>query len=56
MNTHKDHQRIFEESVVESAVTTLAFDLKKIHLDELLDEALKGSFPASDPTSVGSSN
>jgi hypothetical protein len=26
---------------------------KKRHLDELLDEGLKGTFPASDPVSVG---
>ena len=26
---------------------------EKRHLDELLDEALKGTFPASDPVSVG---
>lgn len=26
---------------------------RKRHIDELLDEALKGTFPASDPVSVG---
>ena len=26
---------------------------EKRHLDELLDEGLKGTFPASDPVSVG---
>jgi hypothetical protein len=29
-----------------------ANDLNKRHLDELLDEALRESFPASDPTSI----
>jgi hypothetical protein len=27
--------------------------VRKRHLDELLDEALRGTFPASDPVSVG---
>jgi hypothetical protein len=27
-------------------------DSKKRHLDELLDDALRESFPASDPTSI----
>jgi hypothetical protein len=28
-------------------------DKEKKHIDELLDDALKGTFPASDPVSVG---
>lgn len=31
-------------------------DEERIHEDELLDEALKGTFPASDPPSVGQSS
>ena len=37
----------------ESQRTVHPLDLHGQHLDELLDEALKDSFPASDPPSIG---
>lgn len=42
-----------ESSVSESSGAECEGGKEKRHLDELLDEGLKGTFPASDPVSVG---
>ena len=48
-----DPDEIAEAEALLRMLARISGSKEKRHIDELLDEALKGTFPASDPVSVG---
>jgi hypothetical protein len=48
-----DPDEIAEAEALLRMLARLSESKEKKHIDELLDEGLKGTFPASDPVSVG---